>query len=77
MLARAHGVETTDTTRGAGKGTQATHSVAAAERLDIEEGEDLFALEKLEGGNITCIAIGHVSRHLRRARPRSGKTGQA
>jgi hypothetical protein len=58
MLARAHDVETTDTARGAGKGTQATHSVAAAERLDIEEGEDLLALEKLQGGNITCIAIG-------------------
>jgi hypothetical protein len=28
--------------------------VAAAERLDIEEGKDLLTLEKLEGRDITC-----------------------
>jgi hypothetical protein len=29
--------------------------MATAKRLDVEEGEDLVALEELEGRDITCI----------------------
>lgn len=34
-----------------------THGMATAQRLNIKEGEDLVALEELEGRNITCQAL--------------------
>lgn len=37
-----------------GAGKETTHRVAAAQRLDVEEGEDLVALEELEGGDVAC-----------------------
>jgi hypothetical protein len=30
------------------------HRVPTAQGLDVEEGEDLFALEELEGGDVSC-----------------------
>ncbi|KAJ5082914.1 hypothetical protein N7532_011957 [Penicillium argentinense] len=43
--------------RPCGEGyTVGTYSVASAKGLDIEEGEDLVALEELEGRDITCAA---------------------
>jgi len=35
--------------------------MATAERLDIEEGEDLLTFEKLKGRDITCPEWDHVS----------------
>lgn len=38
-----------------------THRMAETQRLDIEESEDLFALEELQWRDISCIAQGSTS----------------
>lgn len=40
------------------RGRATTHRVAATQRLDVEEGENLVALEELEGGDVTCQEAG-------------------
>jgi hypothetical protein len=36
------------------RGNEETHRMATAQRLDVEEGEDLVALEELKAGDFTC-----------------------
>lgn len=34
-----------------------THSVATAQRLDVEESEDLFTFEEFEGRDFSCLFV--------------------